>query len=88
MKIEGHNVNPVILELPEDETSRNNSLIRKMMRDQTSNIHMSGGFKNVNASKIDNCITKSLYRPEPKNISEESVLRDIGVSKVQPKYRD
>ena len=90
LQVEGHNVNPVILEIPEEEASRNNSMIKKMMKANNSSIHYSGGFKNVDSSKINGCINKSLYRPENHNTSEDDIMKEVGVSRMrsQPKYRD
>lgn len=90
LEVKGRNLNPVILEIPEEESSRNKSLIKKMMQANNSSLHYSGGFKNIDNSKIDSCISKSLYRPEQRELSEEEIMGQIGVSKtrVQPKYRD
>ena len=53
------------------------------------NAHYSGGFKNVDNSKISGCINNSLYRPDSNPINDSEV-KQVGVSKFkqQSKYRD
>ena len=63
-----------------------------MMKDNNSNIRYGAGFKSIDSSKINDSITKSLYRPQSHILAEEDIMGEVGVTKSkfksQPKYRD